>query len=49
MTQDNSFIAKCDKLKLIVEYKNADDLKKYVAREMDEIGDLIRKLGIAPK
>jgi tripartite-type tricarboxylate transporter receptor subunit TctC len=49
ITQDNSFVEKCDKLKLIVEFKSADDLKKYVAKEMDEIGELIKKLGIAPK
>lgn len=48
VTHDRSFIEKAEKLKMSIEFKPAQELKKDIQREMQNFKDLAKELGLKP-
>jgi tripartite-type tricarboxylate transporter receptor subunit TctC len=48
VTEDRSFIEKAEKLKMNIEFKSAEDLKRDIQKEIQNFSELAKELGLKP-
>ena len=48
VTEDRSFVEKAEKLKMNIEFKSAEDLKRDIQKEIQNFSELAKELGLKP-